>query len=98
MRAFICAVPFAFLIATIIIYTKLSNKNEIIALQSVGISLYRLIIPALAIAIIFAIIMFVFQELIIPRANYQAAMVLDQQLNIDRTQLSKYNKKEIIYQ
>ncbi len=39
-----------------------------------------------------------FEGLIIPRANYQAAMVLEQQLNIDRTQLAKYNKKEIIYQ
>ena len=99
LPAFICvALPFALLIATIIIYTKLSNKNEIIALQTVGISLYRLIIPVLAIAVIFTRIMFVFQELIIPPANYQAAMVLEQQLNIDRTQLAKYNKKEIIYQ
>ncbi|MGB3638928.1 MAG: LptF/LptG family permease, partial [Rivularia sp. (in: cyanobacteria)] len=92
------ALPFALLIATIIIYTKLSNKNEIIAFQTVGISLYRLIVPALAIAIISTIMMFVFQELIIPPANYQAAMILEQQLNIDRTQLAKYNKKEIIYQ
>ncbi len=99
LPAFVCvALPFALLIATIIIYTKLSNRNEIIAFQTVGISLYRSIVPALAIAIIFTIIMFVFQELIIPRANYQAAMVLEQQLNIDRTQLAKYNKKEIIYQ
>lgn len=99
LPAFICiALPFALLIATIIIYTKLSIKNEIIALQSVGISLYRLIIPALAIAYILTVVMFVFQELIIPAANYQAAMILEQQLNIDRTQLAKYNKKEIIYQ
>lgn len=92
------ALPFALLISTIIIYTNLSNKNEIIAFQTVGISLYRLIVPVLAIAIISTIIMFVFQELVIPPANYQAAMILERELNIDRTQLAKYNKKEIIYQ
>ncbi len=97
--SFICiALPFALLISTIKTYTNLSNKNKIIAFQSIGISLYRLIIPTLAIALIFIILMFVFQELIIPPANYQAAMVLENQLDIDRTQLAKYNKKEIIYQ
>lgn len=99
LPSFICiALPFSLLIATIIIYTKLSNKNEIIALQSVGIASHRSILPTLAIAIISTIIMFVFQELVIPPANYQAATILEQQLNIDRTQLAKYNKKEIIYQ
>ena len=99
LPAFICvALPFALLIATISSYTKLSIRNEIIALQGVGISLYRLIIPSLATACIFTVIMFIFQELIIPPANYQAAMILEKQLNIDRTQLPKYNKKEIVYQ
>ncbi|MGB6296757.1 MAG: LptF/LptG family permease [Rivularia sp. (in: cyanobacteria)] len=65
------------------LYKKLSNKNQIIAFQSVGISLSRLIIPALAIALIFTAIMFVFQELIIPPANYQAAMVLEDHLGCD---------------
>lgn len=99
LPAFICvALPFALLIATISSYTKLSNRNEIIALQSVGVSLYRLIIPSLATACIFTVIMFVFQELIIPPTNYQAAMILEKQLDIDRTQLPKYNKKDIVYQ
>lgn len=98
LPAFVCiALPFALLIATIISYTKLSNKNEIIAFQTVGISLSRLIVPALAIALIFTVITFVFQELIIPTANYQAAMVLERELNIDRSKLAKYNKKDIIY-
>lgn len=98
LPAFICiALPFALLIATISSYTKLSNRNEIIALQSIGVNLYRPIIPSLATACVFAVIMFIFQELIIPPANYQAATILEKQLNIDRTQLAKYNKKDIVY-
>ena len=41
------ALPFSLLIATIGAYTELSSKNETIAMQSFGISLYRQIIPAL---------------------------------------------------
>lgn len=44
------ALPFALLMATIITYTKLSTNHEIIAMQTFGISLYRLVIPVLAIA------------------------------------------------
>ena len=99
LPAFICLVlPFALLISTLIVYNKLSNRSEIIALQSLGISLYRLIIPSLAIACVVIVVMFILQELIVPPANYKAAIVLEQQLHVDRTKLAKYNKEEIIYQ
>lgn len=90
--------PFALLIASATLYTKLSHQKEIIALQSFGVSLYRLIVPAMAIAFCSAIIMVTLQELVVPEANYQAAIILEQQWDVDRSQLSKYNKREIIYQ
>ena len=99
LPAFICIVlPFTLLISNLLVYQKLSNKNEIIALKSIGISLYRLIIPSLAIACVAMIFMFTIQEVIVPPANYEAAINLERELNVDRTQLAKYNKKEIIYQ
>ncbi|MEO1428882.1 MAG: LptF/LptG family permease [Cyanobacteria bacterium J06633_8] len=49
------------MISTIIVYTKLSNQNEMIAWQSVGISSQGLIITTLAIACILTLIMFVVQ-------------------------------------
>lgn len=90
--------PFALLMATIITYGQLSAKSEIVALQSFGVSLYRLLVPTIAIALFMAIIMFVFQEFVVPPANYQAAMILEKEWGVDRTQLAKYNKREIIYQ
>lgn len=42
--------------------------------------------------------MFVFNELVVPPANYKAAIILEQEWNVDRTKLAKYNKQEIIYQ
>lgn len=92
------ALPFSLLIASISVYTKLSNKNETIAMQSFGISLYRQIISSLVIACIATMIVFTFHELVVPDTNYKAAMILEQEWNVDRTKLSKYNKKEIIYQ
>jgi len=98
LPAFVCqALPLALLIATIFVYTNLSARNEIIALQSYGISRDRIIAPAIAIALIATICMFALQELVVPTANYQAAIALEQEWQVDRTQLAKYNKREIIY-
>ena len=99
LPAFICqALPLAFLIATIIIYGRLSAKNELIAFQSSGISVYRVVAPAIAISLVAAVLMFALQELVVPIANYQAAIVLEREWQVDRTQLAKYNKRNIIYQ
>ena len=92
------SLPLSVLMATIITYGKLSATNEIIALQSYGVSLYRLITSTIAIALILTMLMFALNEVIVPGANYQAAMVLEQEWQVDRTQLAKYNKREIIYQ
>ena len=99
LPAFIClALPLAFLIATIIIYGRLSAKNELIAFQSSGISVFRVVAPAIALSFIASILMSALQELVVPAANYQAAIVLEREWQVDRTQLAKYNKQNIIYQ
>ncbi|WP_019505775.1 LptF/LptG family permease [Pleurocapsa sp. PCC 7319] len=92
------ALPMAFLIATIITFSQLSARSEIIALQSFGVSLYRIIIPVLFVSLIVTGFMFVFHEFIVPPANYRAAMILEKEWGVDRTKLAKYNKREIIYQ
>ena len=50
------------------------------------------------IACIITLFVFSFHELVVPDANYKAATVLEREWNVDRTQLGKYNKKNIIYQ
>lgn len=92
------ALAFSLLIATIIVYNKLATGSEVIALQSYGISLLRLLMPGLIISLFISGVKFAVDELIVPDANYKAAMVLEQQWNVDRTKLAKYNKRDIIYQ
>jgi len=43
----VLAFPMSLLLATLVAYSRLSSDSEIIALRSVGINLFRLVIPAL---------------------------------------------------
>lgn len=99
LPTFICqAVPLALLITTIVVYSKLADHNEILALKSYGLSPYRLILPTVVLAFAISGSLFTLQELMVPDANYQAAIILEREWQVDRTQLAKYNKREIIYQ
>ena len=89
--------PIALLLATMITYDQLAKKNEIIALQSCGVSFLRLMKPAIILSLSVAVIMFVFDQVVVPPANYQAAMLIENQFEVDRNSLAKYQKKNLIY-
>ena len=72
------ALPMAVLLATLIVYSRLSGDSEIIALRSLGISVYRLVLPALLFSILTTAITFVFKDQVIPLANAQATQTLEQ--------------------
>mgnify|MGYP001799742693 CR=1 FL=1 len=93
----VIALPYAVLFSIMFAYTRLSRSSEIIALQSFGVSLYRLTIPALVVGVLATLMMFSLNELIVPTANYKAAIALEKQMNVDRNILGKYNKENIIY-
>jgi lipopolysaccharide export system permease protein len=90
--------PFSLLMATIITYTKLSENNEIVALKSCGTSLLRLISPAAIFSLVIAILMFYLNMTIIPPANYRAAMIIENEFKVERSNLQKYHHKNIVYQ
>ena len=78
------AVPIAILMTTIFVYNKLSITSEIIALQSCGISLYKLICPAIHLSLILSLILFIVNEGIVPISNYKAAITLEEVMNVNR--------------
>lgn len=86
--------PIATLLTTLIIYGRLNREWEIIAFQSVGISLYKIIIPAIYVSIIVTLITFLFNELVVPQANYQVNLL--QQAFLPETSLS-LQQKDIFY-
>jgi lipopolysaccharide export system permease protein len=90
--------PFSLLMATIITYSQLAENNELTALKSCGVSLLRLITPALIFSSILTIFMFYLNTTIVPPANYRAAMMIENEFQIERSNLQKYHQKNIIYQ
>jgi lipopolysaccharide export system permease protein len=90
--------PFSLLMATMITYGKLSQNNELIALKCSGVRLIRLVVPALIFSLIITILMFLLNTLIVPATNYQAAMIIENEFQIERKNLQKYHRKNIIYQ
>jgi lipopolysaccharide export system permease protein len=70
------AVPMAVLISTLMAFGRLSQDNEITALRSSGISLYRLIAPPLAASILLALGMAYFNDRVLPELNHQARLLM----------------------
>ncbi|HEY3629144.1 MAG TPA: LPS export ABC transporter permease LptG [Terracidiphilus sp.] len=61
--------PLAVLIAVLITFGVLNRNSELIAMKATGISLYRLVIPIVAISAILAISLFMFDQFYLPQAN-----------------------------
>lgn len=90
----VLAFPMSMLLATLMAYSRLSGDSELIALRSIGVSLYRLIIPALVLAVLVTIITFMFNNFLAPMSNYQAAVTLEKALSKEKPDFKENN---IIY-
>lgn len=85
------AFPMSMLLATLMVYSRLSTDSELIALRSAGVSLYRLIAPAIVLSLFVTVLTFAFNEAIVPAANYQASVTLDRALKQDRPNFKERN-------
>ncbi|EHO42112.1 LptF/LptG family permease [Caldithrix abyssi] len=72
---FALAVPMATLVAVLMAFGRLSSDNEITILKSSGISLYRIIRPALFAAFVLMLAMIFFNDRILPESNHQAKLM-----------------------
>ena len=87
----IYSLPLAILMATIFTYQKLSENSEIIALQNCGLILYRLVYPGVIIGLLLTILILILNEVVVPPANYKAAITLEKHLNIIRENLRNHD-------
>jgi lipopolysaccharide export system permease protein len=83
--------PMSMLLATLMAYSRLSNDSELIALRSCGVSLFRFVAPALVFSLVITGVTFIFNELVVPAANYQASVTLEKALNEDRPAFQESN-------
>jgi lipopolysaccharide export system permease protein len=89
------ALPMSTLLATLMMYSRLSTDSELIALRSAGISSYRLAVPAVMLSLMITGASFAFNEAIVPAANYQATTTLETALKEDT---KKFQEKDILSQ
>jgi lipopolysaccharide export system permease protein len=87
--------PASSLLATLMTYGRLSTDSELVALRGCGISVLRLVLPAIVLCTIVTGLTFVFNELIVPAANYRAATTLERALDDERPEFQEEN---IFYQ
>jgi Predicted permeases len=86
--------PMSMLLATLLAYGRLSADSEITALRGCGVSLYRLMVPALILSLLVTALTFLFNELVVPVSNRQAATTLNRALNRD----PDFRQENILYQ
>ena len=86
--------PMATLLTTLLTYGSLNDNSEIKALKSIGISIYRIILPGLILSILMSFLTFIFNNNIVPSSNKQADIVMANSFG-----KSFYNEqgKDIIY-
>jgi len=68
--------PMAMLLSTLLSYGSLKDNSEIKALKSIGISIYRIILPGLILSIFMSYMTFIFNNNIVPITNKNAEIVL----------------------
>lgn len=62
--------PMATLLATIMAYSGLAGNNEVTALRAGGVSIYKLVIPALILGLVVSVVTIGINEYVVPGANY----------------------------
>tara|TARA_B100001250_G_scaffold172481_1_gene148477 strand:- start:10 stop:1197 length:1188 start_codon:yes stop_codon:yes gene_type:complete len=86
--------PMAMLLSTLLAYGSLNENSEIKALKSLGISIYRLVLPGLILSILMSFTTFIFNNNIVPIANKNAEIVLANSLG---RSFSKEQGEDIIF-
>lgn len=88
------AIPMAALLACLLVYSRLSSDSELIALRSLGLSIYRIVFPAFLFGFVITGGAWFFQDRLVPQSNYEAAITLETALK-DRS--STYKEARLLY-
>ena len=78
----VLVVPMASLVATLMAFGNLSQNNEVTIMKSSGISLYKMMFPPFLASIVVAVLLFQFNNDVLPDANHQAKILMS---DISRT-------------
>jgi lipopolysaccharide export system permease protein len=91
----VLAFPMATLLATLTTYSRLATDSELVALRGCGISVYRIVLPAIVLCMFVTGMTFAFNELLVPAASYRATTTLEAALGQDKPD---FQQKNVLYQ
>ena len=72
----VLVVPMSVLVATLMAYGNMANNNEIAIMKASGISIYKMIFPALLVSIIIGFLLVEFNNEVYPDANHHARLLM----------------------
>jgi lipopolysaccharide export system permease protein len=72
----VLVIPMATLVSTLMAYGNFSQNNEITILKSSGVSLYKMMRAPFFASIVLAVLLFLFNDQVLPDANHQARMLM----------------------
>jgi len=72
----VLVVPMATLVATLMAFGNLSQNSEVTIMKSAGVSLYKMMAAPLAASIIISWLLFLFNNDVLPDANHQAKLLM----------------------
>ena len=88
----VIAFPMSVLLACLLTYGSLSANSEILALKSLGINNYRIVLPSLILAAFMTFLTFSFNDQLVPISNRLATDLMQNSLGKSmRTEKGRYN-------
>jgi lipopolysaccharide export system permease protein len=87
--------PTSTLMANLMTYSRLSSDSELTALKACGVSVYRMVLPALVLCTLVTGLTFLFNESIVPASNFRATTTLSEALKSDEP---LFQERNILYQ
>ncbi|HEY6625622.1 MAG TPA: LptF/LptG family permease, partial [Ignavibacteriaceae bacterium] len=72
----VLVVPMATLVATLMAFGNFSQNNEVTILKSSGVSLYKMMAAPFFASIVLAVLLFLFNDQVLPDANHQARLLM----------------------
>ncbi len=88
----VIAFPMSVLLSCLLTYGALSSNSEILALKSLGINNYRIVLPSLLLAVFMTFLTFTFSDNLVPISNRVAADLLQNSMGkAMRTEKGRYN-------
>jgi lipopolysaccharide export system permease protein len=90
----VLAFPMAMLLSALMAYSRLSSDSELIAMRSIGVSVYRLVIPSILFSLIVSGAAFIVNDWVAPAATHEAAVTMEKAVSKERP---TFKERNIVY-